>query len=113
MYEKDYTWNPSKSTSKNDIYLEVIWDEIIKKTKTVPTKTILSETVPTNFNEKMVDCKMKNLSILLVFLLNTRALLITVSIYFYLIKHRSKQKQLLPYHDTSNKFKGININNII
>ena len=113
MCENDYTWNPSTSTSKNDIYLEVIWDEVIKKTKLVPTKTILSETVSTNFNEKKVDCKRKNFSILLVFLLNTRALLIAVSIYFYLIKHRSKQKQLLPYHDISNKLKGININNII
>ena len=48
--EKDYTWNPFTCTGqKNAIYLEVICDEIIK---TVPTKSFLSKTVRTNFDEK-------------------------------------------------------------
>ena len=45
--------------------------------------------------------------------MNTIALLIAVCIYYYQIKHRPKQKHLLPYHNNSNKLKEININNII
>ena len=56
----------------------VMCDEIIEKTKTVPTSS-----TSTYFY------------ILLTFLLITIALLIIVSIH--LIKHRSKQKHLLPY----------------
>ena len=50
-------------------------DEIIEETKTVPT----------NFNEKNISCKIQNFYILLAFLLITIALLIDVSIYYYLI----------------------------
>ena len=48
---------------------------------------IMKETVPTNFNEKKATCKTENFYILLVFLLITIALLIAVSIYYYLIKY--------------------------
>ena len=42
--------------------------------------------------------------ILLAFLLITIALLISVSIYCYLIKYRAKQKKRLsPFHDTKNE----------
>ena len=44
-------------------------------------------------------CKTQNLYILLAFLL----LLITVSIYFYLIKYPAKQECLLPFHITNDK----------
>ena len=37
--------------------------------------------------------------------------LICVSCCFYYTKHRSKQKHLVPFHDTNNKLKGIDINN--
>ena len=50
-------------------------DEIIEETKTVPT----------NFNEKDISCKIQNFYILFAFLLITIALLIDVSIYYYLI----------------------------
>ena len=50
-------------------------DEIIEETKTIPT----------NFNEKNISCKIQNFYILLAFLLITIALLIDVSIYYYLI----------------------------
>ena len=53
-----------------------------------------------NFNEKEAICKRQNVCILLAFLLIIVALLMPVSIYFYLIKYRVKQKQLLPFHDT-------------
>ena len=35
------------------------------------------------------------------------ALLIAVSIYCYLIKHRAKQKRLLPFYVTNNELKKI------
>ena len=51
-----------------------------------------------------------NTLILLDFLLIMIALLITASIYCYLIKYRAKQKHLLPFHDT--KLKQFYIDNI-
>ena len=45
----------------------------------------------TNFNENKATCKAQNFYILL-------ALLIVVSIFCYLIKYQTKQKQLLPFH---------------
>ena len=42
-----------------------------------------------NFNEKKATCKMENFYILLAFLSITIALLIAVSIYFYLIKNQT------------------------
>ena len=50
-------------------------------------------------------CKMQNFYILLTFLFITIALLIAVSIYCYLIKHRVKQKHLLHFHFTNKKLK--------
>ena len=43
-----------------------------------------------NFNEKNLNCKTRNFCILLTFLLITIILLITVSIYSFLIKFRTK-----------------------
>ena len=37
---------------------------------------------------------------------------ISVNCYYCYTKHRSKQKHLLPYHDSSNELKGIDSNNI-
>ena len=45
-----------------------------------------------NFHEKKATCKTQDFYILLTFLLITTALFITVSIYCYLIKYRTKQK---------------------
>ena len=66
-----------------------------------------TKTVTTNFNEKNVICKTKNFYILLAFLLITIALLISVSIYCYLIKYKAKQKHLLPFYVTNNKLKEV------
>ena len=55
---------------------------------------------------KKATCKTKNFSILLAFLLITIALLTAVSIYCYVIKYWAKQKHLLPFYVTNNKFKG-------
>ena len=50
-----------------------------------------------NFNDKKATCKTQNFYILIAFLLIiTIALLIAVSIYFYLINYQAKH--LLPFH---------------
>ena len=38
---------------------------------------------------------------------------IAVSIYYYLIKYKAKQKHLLPFYVTKNKLKKFCINNIL
>ena len=48
------------------------------------------KTIPTNFNEKKATCKTQNVYIFLAILLITIALLIVVSIYYYLINYRAK-----------------------
>ena len=53
--------------------------------------------------KKKAFCKTQNLYILLVFLLITIALLIAVSVYWYLINHRAKQKHLLLFYIANNK----------
>ena len=58
--------------------------------------------IPTNFNEKKSTFKKKNL-ILLPFLLITKALLIAVTIYYYMIKYGAKKKHLFPFQFTNNK----------
>ena len=49
-------------------------DEIIEVTKNIPTKA-----VPTNFNEKLITCKIRSFYILFVFLSITISLLITIN----------------------------------
>ena len=56
--------------------------------------------ISTNFNEKKVTCKTQNFYILFEFLLITIALLITVSIYCYMIKYQAKH--LLPFYGIKN-----------
>ena len=62
-----------------------------------------NEKTKANFKEEKAACKTQNFCILLSFLLITMALLITISIYCYLVKYRAKQKNLLPFHDTKLK----------
>ena len=66
-----------------------------------------TKTIPTNFNEKNITCKIQSFYILVAFLLITIALLIDVGIYCYLIKYRANQKHLLPFHDTNNELKQV------
>ena len=79
--KEDYVWDPSKCVCKNIKYLasimdnsSIICDEVIE----LYDEEI--KTIPTNFNEKKVTCKMQNLYILLAFLLDTIELLIVVTI---------------------------------
>ena len=97
----------------NGKYLASIIHSVITCHETIEeTKNML-----TNFNEKKKICKTQSFYILPVFLLIIIVLLIAVSIYFYLIKYRAKQKRLLPFHVTnnalemSNKSKDIHITN--
>ena len=117
--EEGYFWNPAKCSCENGKYVRsiddsvVICDEIIEETKTIPTKITPTKTIPTKtflITAVLTKNTSTNVYILLVLLLITIALLIAVSIY--LIKHRSKQKHLLPYHDTS-KLKETDITNIL
>ena len=59
------------------------------------------KTIPTNFNEKNITCKTQKFLCFTCILINYHCSLITVSIYCYLIKYRSKQKPLLPFYDTN------------
>ena len=63
--------------------------------------------------KKNVICETKSFYISLAFLLITVALLIAVSIYCYLIKHKVKQKRLLPFYVTKNEFKNFCINDML
>ena len=78
----------------------IIGDSVITSDKIIEgTKTVI-----TNFHEKMGSVKY-NFYILLVFLSIAITLLIAVSIYCYLVKYLTKQKHLLPYLVTNNKYK--------
>ena len=90
--EKDYIWNPALCSFENGRYLVsfmddsvITCDEIIDAEATSIDEE--AKTVSTNFNEKNISCKIQNFYILLSFLLITIALLIAVSIYYYLIKY--------------------------
>ena len=56
---------------------------------------------------KNVISETKSFYILLAFLLITSALLIGLSIYFYIIKYKAKQKHLLPFYVRDNELKEI------
>ena len=63
-----YIWNPATYDCENGEYVANVidnsvipCDEIVeKKKKTLPTKSVSTKTVPTNFNEKNVTCKTKS-----------------------------------------------------
>ena len=54
---------------------------------TIICDEIIKEIVPTNLNEKKATCKTQNVYILFAFLSITVALLIAVTVYYYLIKN--------------------------
>ena len=61
----------------------------------------IEKIIPINFNEKKATRKTKNFYILLECLLPT----IVIIIYCYLVKYRTKQNHLLPFHDINNELK--------
>ena len=71
--QKGYIWNPAKFACENDRYAEstiddsmILCDEVFKS-------------ITTNFNEKKVICNLKNVYLLLTFLLITMILIIAVT----------------------------------
>ena len=87
-----------------------LWDAGMEAKWYKEAKRFAKETtIPTDFNEKKATCKMQSLYILLPFLLITIALLIAVSIYYYLINYLAEQKNLSPFHVTNNELKNSNI----
>ena len=98
IWDKYYVWNLSTCSCENGKYLANIMDD---------SKITFYEIIDvkeTNFNKKNITCITPIFYMLLTFLLITTALLIAVSIYCYVIKHRAKQ------NDT--KLKQFYINNI-
>ena len=93
--KKCYLWNHATCSCKNEKYLASIMND----------SAIMSDEIIELFDK--AAWKTQNIYILLVFLLIIMSLLIAVSIYCYLIKYQSLQKQLLPFHVTNNKFKKI------
>ena len=93
IWEKEYVWNPSTCICENGKYLgnvmddsAIICDDVTNAdVKLSPKDDVETKTIPRNFNEKKVTCKMQNLYILLAFLLITIALLVAVSVYCYVI----------------------------
>ena len=83
----------------------IMRDEVIDANAEAKSNYKGAKTFPTNFKEKNITCKTQNFYILLAFLLISIALFIAVSIYCYLIKYKTKQKHLLPFHDTNNELK--------
>ena len=67
------------------------------------------------YSNKIVTWKMDNFYILLTLLLSTILPLITIGIYDYYChrNNQSKQKQILPYYRSNDKFKEISITNVI
>ena len=90
MYKKDNTGNAASCSCISSKYLASIisnsvitCDEIIEETKTVPTK----------FQWRKIQPVKQKIYILLAFSLITIVLLTAVSIYCYLEKYKSKEKQ--------------------
>ena len=101
--EKDYVWNPATCNCQNGKYLASIIDDSVIMCNGMIEET---KTALTNFNQK-TSCKTKHFYILRAFLLITIALLIPVSIWYYLIKYWAKQKIFITIsHHNSKIFLG-------
>ena len=97
--ERDHIWNSSSCSCENEKYItSIMHDSVIMYDEIIESYEEETKTIPASFNEKKATSKMQNFYVLVAFLLITIALLIAVSIYCYLIKHRTKQKHLLPFH---------------
>ena len=102
--DKDYAWNLATCNCENDNYLESIMDDsAIICDEVIKSYDEEIKTIQASFNEKNITCKTQSFYILLGVLLITVTLLVTVSIYWYLIKDRAKQKHLLKFYDTKLK----------
>ena len=93
--EKDYIWNPTTCNYENGKYLANIMDD----------SAIMCDYINEKKNKKKTHTQ--HFYILLTFLLITIALLIAVSICYYLMKYRAKQNHSLLFNFTNKKLKEI------
>ena len=106
--EKDYVWNPATCSCENGKYLASVMDNsAITCDEIIESYNEETRNISTNFNKKIAACKTQKFCILIAFLSITKALLITVSIYCYLITCWPNQKHLLPFHDTNNELRKL------
>ena len=99
--QKNYIWTLVHVVVKDEKYLASIMDDsVILCDETIDTEE--TKTDPQN-----ITCNPQNFYILLAFLLISIAILIAVSIYYYLIKYWAKQKQLLAFHVSNNEVKQV------
>ena len=70
IWEKEYVWNPSTCIYENGKYLASIMDDlVITCDEVIESYDEEIKTIPINFNEENVTCKVQNLYNLLAFLL--------------------------------------------
>ena len=100
MYVKKIVSNPATCRYENRLYLTSIMDD----------SAIICDEVIESYDQKqklfqqvLMKRKQSLKCILLAILLVTITLLITVSIYYYSIKYRAKQKHILSFHNTNNE----------
>ena len=68
IFEKHYIWNPSTCSYKNGKYLASFMDDsTITSDEVIESYNEETKTIPTNFNEKNITCKIQNFYILLAF----------------------------------------------
>ena len=124
FFVKMIIWNPSKFDCecnkackidkidiKNCSCEKYLFGELI-----LACEDEILNTTETSLDDEKVTCKKNNclihtISLAILWLLVL--VIVLISSYFYYKKHRSKQKRLLPYHDTNNKLKIIDINKIM
>ena len=90
--------------------IQIKYDPVIFRDEVIELLDEEIRTITITFYDKNITCKAHNFYVILPFLLITIAILIAISIYYYLIKFQAKQKHLLPFHDT--QLREVDINNI-
>ena len=90
--------NESKEKSKNS---EKLWSKITDLIRSVTKNS-------GGYDEKFITIKFNSDGELP---LNKSIEIIDISIYFYLIKHKAKEKRVLPFYVTNNELKKFFINN--
>ena len=103
--EKDDIWSSATYSCKSGKYLASIIDDSVMTCGEIKDEKTKSNNKETKTIPKNIICETKSIYILLAFLLIAIALLIAVSIFFYLRKYKAKQKHLLPFYGTNNKSK--------
>ena len=110
--KKYYVLNAATCSCKDGKYLANIMNESVITCDEIPDADEETITVPTNFNEKKYNLWNNNLYTWLPFLLIRFAILIGVSIYFYLIKYKNKTKPLITVLGAKKGIKEAIIDNI-